>query len=188
MLSKINEYFGKVFKTKKREEVEFILVVENDNLTITNNGRTITCIYRIFTMYDFGESCFLNLEMSKDIHHFIFSIENCNKEVVIGCSHYFNEIAFTSLITSCSIRVGDNTSTLFGPIGKKIEKEEIPLNIKAKEHFEVIFNMNERTMSISTYYGKEILLFTDIKYSPVYPFVILQEMNDSVTLIKYWKE
>lgn len=90
--------------------------------------------------------------------------------------------------SSCSIALLSDYSYLHGLNGNKMKEGQFnTIYAKEKEEYEVIFNINEKTMSIKQDNREEILLFTNIK-APVYPFVSTLYKDDSVSLIRYWKE
>lgn len=133
--------------------------------------------------------CYLNIKLENGIHHFLFKIDG-DDEICIGGTKN-NKIEDTSIICdddgTCCFTITSSFMHLCGGNGKKMIEEEFK-DIKGVRNdvYEIIFNINDSTMNIK-YKERIVLLWKDIEF-PLYPFVIVFEKDNSIELIKYFKE
>lgn len=172
---------------KEVKEVKFLRYNKHKDISIIEDNKTVkhnTGIPDVSFPH-----CFLNVQMSEDIHHFLFKVQHGCDKICFGCTSNskYNGKDICEDKSSCSIVIYSEYSYLYGSNGDVITNSELThIYEKEEEEYEVKFNMNKKTMSIEEKDGKEILLFTNIK-TPVYPFVCVS-YKDSINLMKYWKE
>lgn len=180
--------------------VIFIEENKKGGISIINKGKSI-----IKNKKEDG-SCFINLKLSKGIHHIIFSIKkgNMNKEdkyslyngIRFGISSSKEE-KFEKL---SSLRIGldlkkwkeltgkdefDHNSGLLGGNGTKIEN--IYRSYWDNDEYEFIFNLINNTMKLKEK-NNDIELWRNIKGEEFYILVNNYANNYQVNIKKYWQE
>lgn len=134
--------------------------------------------------------CYLNVKMVSGIYHFIYEIHKYKNNFYFGCStrEKYNGYNIHKDDQSISIFIGCLSSELYGNISEKKKDGEFK-EIVGKENgqYEVIFNMNDHTMSIKQGEAEPVLLYTNLKPT-LFPFVAIGFNDAPVTLVNFFKE
>lgn len=177
---------AKQHPTNDLNDCKFVDNFKHESIEITNNYRRIRN-----TAFDgYYHHCFLNIKMTEGIHHFIYEIHDGDNIFDFGASksNIYEGNELCSNENSCDVCLYSYCRELCGENGEK-RREGFVEDIMAKDggRYEIIFNINEKTMSIKEEGGKEILLFNNIE-TPLYPYVTMLYENNSVDLIQYFKD
>lgn len=169
------------------EKKYFMNEFKHKSVAVSSDGKTIRNID------GGGETwphCYLNVQMVDGVHHFVFVIEHRTSSVYFGCSREFrfDGCRLYKYLTSCSIGLWDNCSRLYGSNGTRMKNDGFTeVFAEVGVEYEVIFDMNDKSMSIMQGDGEEVFLWGNIK-NVVYPFVSIVSAYDSVSLVEYWRE
>lgn len=158
------------------------VLLSNNLKVITNGGK----------QRDDYCHCFLNMEMKRGIYHITYQ-SYTNNWINLGASKigYFQEpnLGEKKLSYSICLDVGSNKKTisyLCGDIKNEVNIPEKSNEIGAV--FEIIYDMDKRLIYINHDETDEpILLWEEIE-SPLYPYVELFYLKDSVALLSVYRE
>lgn len=158
---------------------------KNPSIEISDEGKTIKNNFDKCVAHSY-----LNVKMMNGVYHFIFEIHKYKNNFYFGCStiEKYNGYNIHKDKSSISIFIGNYFSELYGTDAEPQKDGEFK-DIVGKENgqYEVIFNMNDKTMSIKEGDGEPVLLFKNLKKT-LFPFVAIGWNDAPVTLVKFFKD